>query len=135
MPTEKKKPTKRPPRTKTLTSAKANATDIAVHAEPLETGCCAHKRYKHTERETDIQKDLQKRLNRTIGQLNGIKVMIDDNRYCGDVLTQLAASENAIKAISGIVLRDHLETCVVEQIKVGNIEVFDEVMQLMRKFS
>jgi DNA-binding FrmR family transcriptional regulator len=60
--------------------------------------------------------------------------MIDDNRYCGDVLVQLAAAEAAIKRTSDIVLRDHLETCVTEQIKAGNTEIIDEVMDLMRKF-
>ena len=82
-----------------------------------------------------MQDDLQKRLNRVIGQLNGVKSMIDDNRYCGDVLTQLAAAESAVHSVSAIMLRNHLETCVVEQIERGNTEVIDEVMQLLKKFS
>ena len=45
--------------------------------------CCKHK---ETPRSQELQADLHKRLNRAIGQLNGIKTMIDDNRYCGDVL-------------------------------------------------
>ena len=61
--------------------------------------------------------------------------MIDDNRYCGDVLTQLAAAESAVHSISALMLQNHLETCVVEQIRRGNVEVVDEVMQLMKKFS
>lgn len=97
--------------------------------------CCSGERHKATPRSTDMQADLQKRLNRIIGQLNGVKSMIDDNRYCGDVLTQLAAAESALKSVSGIVLRNHLETCVVEQIEQGNTEVIDEVLQLMKKFS
>ena len=57
-------------------------------------GCC---RRKETPRSEELQVDLQKRLNRVIGQLGGIKTMIDDNRYCGDVLTQLAAAESAMR--------------------------------------
>lgn len=102
--------------------------------EESEKSCCS-ERYKATPRSQDMQADLQKRLNRIIGQLNGVKSMIDDNRYCGDVLTQLAAAESALKGVSTLVLRNHLETCVVEQIKQGNTEVIDEVLQLMRKFS
>ena len=79
--------------------------------------------------------DLQKRLNRAIGQLNGVKAMIDDNRYCGDVLTQLAAAESAVHSISAILLQNHLETCVVEQIEAGNIAIIDEAMQLIKKFA
>ena len=67
--------------------------------------------------------------------LGGVKTMIDDNRYCGDVLVQLAAAESAVRSISSKLLQNHLETCVVEQIQRGNVEVVDEVMQLMRKFS
>lgn len=91
-------------------------------------------RHKATPREQKMQDDLQKRLNRAIGQLNGVKSMIDDNRYCGDILIQLSAAESAVRSISTIVLQNHLETCVVEQIQEGHTEVIDEVMQLMKKF-
>ena len=76
-----------------------------------------------------------RRLNRAIGQLNGVKGMLDDNRYCGDVLTQLAAAESAIRSVSGMLLQDHLETCVVEQIRRGNDEVVEEDVQLVKRFS
>ncbi len=82
-----------------------------------------------------LQRSLQKRLNRAIGQLNGVKAMIDDNRYCGDVLTQLAAAESAVHSISAILLQNHLETCVVEQIEAGNTAIIDEAMQLIKKFA
>ena len=75
-----------------------------------------------------------RRLNRVIGQLNGIKGMVEQDRYCKDVLTQLAAAESAVQAISRLLLKEHLETCVVEQIQEGNIEVVDEVMDLLKKF-
>ena len=81
-----------------------------------------------------MQADLQKRLNRAIGQLNGVKAMFDDNRYCGDVLTQLSAAESAIHRVSEMILQNHLETCVVEQIQQGNVEIIDEAMQLIKKF-
>ena len=99
-----------------------------------EKPCCAC-RHKDTERADDLQQDLNKRLNRAIGQLNGVKDMIADNRYCGDVLVQLAAAESAVHRIAEIVLQDHMETCVVEQIREGNDEVVDEVMQLVKRFA
>ncbi len=92
-------------------------------------------RYKETPRDEALQANLQRRLNRAIGQLNGVKAMIDDNRYCGDILTQLAAAEKAIRSASSELLQNHLETCVVEQIQQGNTEVVDEVMQLLRRFA
>ena len=90
--------------------------------------CCHHKATPRSE-------ELQCNLNRAIGQLNGVKAMIDDNRYCGDVLTQLAAAESAVHSISAILLQNHLETCVVEQIEAGNIAIIDEAMQLIKKFA
>lgn len=100
-----------------------------------EAKCACECRHKNTERSEALQADVMRRLNRAIGQLNGVKAMVEDNRYCGDILTQLAASEAAVHRISEIILKDHLETCVVDEIRAGNVEVVDEVMALMRKFS
>ena len=102
-------------------------------AETAEKACCCG-RHKATPRETEFQVDLQKRLNRAIGQLNGVKAMIDDNRYCGDVLTQLAAAESAIHRVSEMVLTNHMHTCVVEQIREGNEAIVDEAMELIHRF-
>ena len=99
---------------------------------PSET-CCCHQ--KHTPRSDEFKRDLDKRINRAVGQLNGIKSMIDEDRYCGDVLTQLAAAESAIRSVRRLVLQDHLETCVVERVQQGDTEVVDELMTLLKQFS
>lgn len=101
--------------------------------EQVNDGCSC--RHKHTPRSEALQADVQKRLNRAIGQLNGVKAMIDDNRYCGDVLTQLAAAESAVRRVSELLLEEHMRTCVVEEVRGGNDEVIDEVMGLMRRFA
>lgn len=91
--------------------------------------------FKETERADKLQSDVKKRLNRAIGQLNGVKNMIDDNRYCGDVLTQLAAAESAVHSATELILRDHLETCVKDRIRRGDDEVIEEAMRLIKKFA
>ncbi|MBR0404992.1 MAG: metal-sensing transcriptional repressor [Eggerthellaceae bacterium] len=91
-------------------------------------------RYKETPRDEEFKASLQRRLNRAIGQLGGVKTMIDDNRYCGDVLLQLAAAEKAVHRVSELILENHLHTCVVEQVRSGNDDVVDEAMDLIRKF-
>ncbi|MBE6464931.1 MAG: metal-sensing transcriptional repressor [Eggerthellaceae bacterium] len=96
-----------------------------------ETCTCRHKK---TPRGDEFQADLQKRLNRAIGQLGGVKTMLDENRYCGDVLLQLSAAERAVHRVSELILENHLHTCVVEQVREGNDEVVDEAMDLIRKF-
>ena len=95
--------------------------------KPAEQRCCHCGAQKHTPRSEQLKADVTRRLNRAIGQLNGIKTMVEEDRYCGDVLTQLAAVESAVKA-------DHLETCVVERVQAGDTEVVDEVMGLFKKF-
>ena len=94
--------------------------------------CCGQ--HKPTPRSEALVRDADRRINRAIGQLNGVKAKLDDNRYCGDVLTQLAAVESAIKAVSRIILKEHLETCVVERVQAGDTEDVDEVMDLLKKF-
>ena len=101
----------------------------------LDTAACPRcGSLKHTPRSLELKADVTRRINRAVGQLNGIRAMVEEDRYCGDVLTQLAAVESAVKAISREVMRDHLETCVVERIQAGDTEVTDEVMDLFRKF-
>lgn len=114
-------------------------------SEELPKACCSEKaesvkrtcecRHKATERSGEFQSELQKRLNRAIGQLNGVKSMIENNRYCGDVLIQLSAAESAVRTVSEMLLRDHLETCVTERVREGDTEVIDEAMQLIKRFA
>lgn len=93
---------------------------------------CARCRYRQTPRGEVSVRKLHYRLNRIIGQLNGIKSMLDENRYCGDVLIQVSAAESALRTLGYMILRDHLESCVTEEIKKGNTEIIDETMNLIK---
>ena len=99
---------------------------------PSETTACGCPD-KATPRGDQELRQLQNRLKRMIGQLNGIGKMLEDNRYCGDILVQVAAVESALQAFGYLVLQDHLETCVVEQIRQGNTQVVDEALELIKK--
>ena len=76
---------------------------------------------------------LENRINRIIGQLGGIKKMIDDNRYCGDIIIQLSAAEKALENLGYIILKDHIDTCVSEKIKNGDEYIVDETIELIKK--
>ncbi len=98
--------------------------------------CCKEKKcchYKTTPRNEESLRQLQNRLNRMIGQMGGIKKMLEENRYCGDILIQVAAVESALQNFGYIILQEHLETCVTEEIKSGNSAVIDEVVELIKK--
>jgi len=103
--------------------------------DKMENGnkCCECCRHKATPRSDETVKALQNRLSRIIGQLGGIKNMLDDNRYCGDILIQLAAAQNALRNVGYIILEEHMETCVAEGIKNGDDEVIAEAVELIKK--
>jgi DNA-binding FrmR family transcriptional regulator len=61
----------------------------------------------------DTKKQIQKRLNRIAGQVAGIQKMVEEDRYCVDVLTQVAAVRSALDAVGTALLTDHIEGCVV----------------------
>ncbi len=94
---------------------------------------CPHCRHKHTPRNEESVRLLQNRLNRMTGQLNGIKSMIDDNRYCGDILVQIAAVESALRNFGYLILQEHMESCMVEEIQQGNLQIIEEAVELIKK--
>ena len=69
----------------------------------------------------DCSKDaLLKRLNRIEGQVRGISKMVDENRYCIDVITQISAAQAALRRVEEVVLKDHVGHCVEHAIASGN---------------
>jgi len=96
-----------------------------------ENNSCCH--LKKTPREEGELKQLKNRLSRMAGQLNGIGKMLDENRYCGDILNQIAAVESALQSFAYLILQEHMETCVVEEIQKGNMDVIGEAVELVKK--
>ena len=89
---------------------------------------------KKTYRDDDEKKQLTKRLNIIEGQIRGIKQMIEDNRYCDDILTQMLAVNKALESLENVILEKHLERCIAKQIKEGHTEVTEEIMNLFKKY-
>ena len=94
---------------------------------------CCHCHQKATPRSEKERKQLQNRLSRMTGQLNGISRMLEENRYCGDILTQVAAVESALQAFGYAILKEHMETCVVEEIQKGNTAIVEEAVELVEQ--
>ena len=92
---------------------------------------CCNKKKIRTEEE---KKSLNIRLNKIIGQMNGIKKMIDEDRYCDDILIQLAAIEKSVKSLSTVILDNHMRTCLVKSIQNGDLTVVDEIVDLFKRF-
>lgn len=89
---------------------------------------------KLTHRSEDVKKTISTRLNRIDGQLHGIKKMVDEDKYCDDILIQLSAVNKSIKSLANYILENHMYNCVLNDIEKGNVEIIDEVVTLFRRF-
>lgn len=94
---------------------------------------CACCRRKDKPREAEEQRKLNNRINRIIGQLNGIQAMIEDNRYCGDILIQIGAVESALQSLGYVILEEHMQTCVADGVRQGDTQILSEAVELMKK--
>lgn len=76
------------------------------------------------------------RLRRIEGQVRGLQRMVEEDRYCADVLTQLSSVQEALRAVGRELMRNHLEHCATEAIRSGDDEaeaMYDELVELMFK--
>lgn len=79
---------------------------------------------------------LIKRLNRIEGQVRGISRMIEEDRYCVDILTQISALRSALDAVAMQLLRDHTLGCVRNAVKSGTgEEAIEELMGVVSRFA
>jgi DNA-binding FrmR family transcriptional regulator len=79
---------------------------------------------------------LAKRLNRIEGQVRGLNKMVEEDRYCVDILTQIAAVRAALDAVALQLLRGHTHGCVQDAIRSGHGEpAIDELLTVVEKFA
>lgn len=98
----------------------------------MEDHCnCSERKTIRTEEE---KRALTARINRILGQLGGIKKMVEEDRYCEDVLIQLAAVDKAVRSLTGIVLARHMHSCILDDVKQGNTESLDGIVELFKRF-
>ena len=88
---------------------------------------------KKTARTGEQKKKLLNRLSRIEGQVRGLKKMIENDAYCIDVLTQAAAAAAAMDAFNREVLRSHVRSCVVREIRAGSDGAADELVDILEK--
>ena len=82
------------------------------------------------------KQDLLLRFNRLNGQITGISQMVEDERYCPEVLTQLSAAIAALEKIGYMLLRDHVKHCVADGINAGEGDAYlDELVATIKRFS
>lgn len=83
----------------------------------------------------DVRDRVATRLKRIEGQVRGIHRMVDEGRYCPDILTQIASVHAALRGVGKVLMRSHLQHCVTDALRSGDPvaaeRTYDEVMELM----
>lgn len=95
----------------------------------MEKECCNRKKHRV---ESEYIK-LMHRLNRIEGQVRGIKNMVEEERYCVDILTQVSAVQSALHAFNKELLANHIQTCVAEDIRAGKEGAVEELCTTIQK--
>ena len=92
--------------------------------------CCSARTKKRSPEEFKI---LSNRLNRIEGQIRGIKKMLENNAYCPDILIQVSAVNAALNSFNKVLLAEHINSFVVNDIKDGKTETVGELVEILQK--
>lgn len=85
--------------------------------------------------ESEVQTQLENRLSRIQGQLEGVKRMLDEQKSCDDILVQMAAAKKAMNGAAQQLLENHMETCVRDSVEHGETgEALDSLRGALAKF-
>src|SRR3954452_17911211 len=113
--------------------------DRAVSTHSAECGCAVQDSAasrKAVAVDADTKSRNLKRLRRIEGQVRGLQKMIDDDRYCADILTQISSVHEALRGVGRELMRNHLKHCASGAIREGDSraeQMYDEIVDLMYK--
>ncbi len=110
-------------------------------AEGASCGCGTHADEggrKAVAVDGDIKDRNLKRLRRIEGQVRGLQRMVEEDRYCADIMTQISSVQEALRSVGRELMRNHLKHCATTAIKSGSDDaeqMYDELVDLMFKHS
>ncbi|MBE6024443.1 MAG: metal-sensing transcriptional repressor [Cellulosilyticum sp.] len=90
-----------------------------------------HRGHTHTHQNT---KAVLNRLSKVIGHLESIKRMVENGRDCSEVLVQLAAAKSAINSTGKVILKDHIEHCIVDAVQEQDMGALEELNKAIDRF-
>jgi CsoR family transcriptional regulator, copper-sensing transcriptional repressor len=106
---------------------------VSKNGSPDEAHCHAGDRKAHAV-DPEIRERNLKRLRRIEGQIRGLQRMVEDDRYCADVLTQISSVHEALRAVGRELVRNHLKHCATHSIRAGDEEaeqMYDELVDMV----
>lgn len=101
--------------------------------ENKKCACCEGGNQERKLSARNDRNDLIKRLKRIEGQVKGIQNMIENERYCIDILVQVSAAKAAIDKVGKIILENHIKGCITESIKYESQDESDELIEELMK--
>lgn len=107
----------------------------AQHTHILEDGTVVTHAHGHSHTHTHQNtKAVLNRISKVIGHLEKVKSMVEEGRDCSDVLIQIAAVKSAVNGIGKVVLKDHIEHCLVDAVKSDDYEAIEELKNAIDQF-
>lgn len=106
-------------------------TQEHVHSHEGETEHAHSHGHTHTHQNT---KAVINRLSRAIGHMESVKRMVEEGRDCSEVLVQLSAVKAAINNTAKVILKDHIEHCMVDAVESGDHEAIEELTEAIDRF-
>jgi DNA-binding FrmR family transcriptional regulator len=108
-----------------------------THGAACSTGGGAASERKAVGVDNEIKASNLRRLGRIEGQIRGIQRMIEEDRYCADILTQVSSAQEALRAVARALMRNHLTHCATHAITSGNVQereaMYDELLDIIYK--
>lgn len=114
-------------------SMKDNHSHVLEDGTIIEHAHGSEEKKSHVHKHTNTKAVLN-RLSKAIGHLESVKRMVEDGRDCSEVLIQLSAVKSAINNTGKIILKDHIQHCIVEAVEEGDDESLTELSRAIDKF-
>ncbi len=113
---------------------KAIAAPVARQASG-QCACDAHETRKAVAVDPEIKAANRHRLRRIEGQIRGLQKMVEEDRYCADIITQIASVQEALRGVARNLMRNHLHHCAAKALRSGKREeteaMYDELLELI----
>src|SRR3954451_22837688 len=124
------------------TTKQRNGKADALESQPETCGCGCGVAESNGRKAIAVDPDAKernlKRLRRIEGQVRGLQKMVDEDRYCADILTQISSVHEALRSVGRELMRNHLKHCATSAIAAGPeqaSEMYDELVELIYKHS
>ena len=118
-----------------MPTAKTTHRSESLHADSGVSCACDAEPRKAVAVDPEIKEANRKRLRRIEGQIRGLQKMVEEDRYCADIITQVASAQEALRGVARNLMRNHLHHCASKALRRGKKDetekMYDELLDLI----